>query len=212
MSDSPRWDIPEWATKQIRSGLKLETNSNIRTALDSLSLEYVTDFFKWEKEIPKNTAKTAYAIAMYQKALLLLGYSPLVVDGLYKMKNPSNESETKKMIRKFQIASQLENDGIPGPDTATKIYEALQKLQKPTIAKIDKRIWVGIINEREKNLSPKTPKSALEWEYFRFSNSTPIEPIPNVVPPPKTIEPPAIESSFWNDIVSWFKSRFVSKK
>jgi peptidoglycan hydrolase-like protein with peptidoglycan-binding domain len=68
---------------------------------------------------------------MYQKALLLLGYSPLVVDGLYKMKNPKSESETKKMIRKFQKTMELKDDGIPGPDTATKIYEALQKLQKP---------------------------------------------------------------------------------
>lgn len=213
MAESPRWDIPEWATQQIRSGLKLDKNTDIRTALDALNLDYVTDFFKWEKDIPKNTAKTAYAIAMYQKALSLLGYSPIVVDGLYKMKNPKSESETKKMIRKFQVAVSLTEDGIPGPDTATKIYEALQKLQKPNTPKLDTPIWKKIIKPVEKIEKELPPTSALEWSYFQFANSKPIPetPLPTIVQVPEVITT-VEESNFWDDMVSGFKSRFVSKK
>lgn len=209
MAESPRWGIPEWATNQIRSGLKLEKNANIRTALDTLSLDYVTDFFKWEMNVPINTAKSAYAIAMYQKALEFLKYSPIVVDGLYKMKNPKIESETKKMIVKFQIASWLEDDGIPGPDTATKIYEALKNLQKPSTPKLDTPIWKMITKPVEKIEKELPPTSPLERSYFQFANVAPISPIeastePIVIPPK--------ESSFWEYIVNEWNSRFISKK
>lgn len=140
---------------------------------------------------------------MYQKALELLWFKPITVDGLYKMKNPNIESETKKTIKKFQTMYKIWVDGIPWPETALTIYEALKKLQKPTGKTIEQK------TEQRSN-TPITPSN--EWTYFKFSNPTPLPEQPTIIDPPIPVSLPPKETSFWEDVVSGFKSRFIPNK
>ncbi len=160
MSDSPKWlEIP-WVKEQVRKGLNIAPNKDVKAELKNLQKDVViaklrsldfTWFNKW------GTVENGAAhIAIVQTALNLInGNTALDVDGIYKWKWQEGESETQKAIRAFQSSNKwwasIVGDGIPGENTVKKLVAALGGVA-------DTVPPVAAIPELDVNTIPEAPK------------------------------------------------------